>query len=289
MTQERFIKLLNNPELLATISYEELKTLALTYPYVHNLRYLLAIKAGQDQHPDFTRNLATASAYSLDRTCLFSLMAPMKMAPQVVAVAEKEEVLELKPIADVQQQLDVLGPIARSEEKSVEKTNVMAIGFSAEPGSKDAPVLDFTKPNEGKPEMIRTQPAKAPMTPKTNSVEEPIPSFNVWLSRFNPPALASVALTNPGKPTHDPELVKEQRNGAKGSDHQDRNKHESLTPQMLAEKSVTESKSIVSETLAKLYADQGYTEKAIDMYKRLSLAFPDKSAYFAAEIDKLKK
>ena len=64
MTQDRFIKLLDNPDLLATISYEELKTLALTYPFAHNLRYLLAIKAGQEDHPDFSRNLTAASAYS---------------------------------------------------------------------------------------------------------------------------------------------------------------------------------------------------------------------------------
>jgi hypothetical protein len=59
--------------------------------------------------------------------------------------------------------------------------------------------------------------------------------------------------------------------------------------QVLAEKSVAENQSVISETLARLLVQQGYKEKAINMYQRLSLAFPEKSAYFAAEIDKLKK
>ncbi|MBK8967411.1 MAG: hypothetical protein R3D58_06035 [Saprospiraceae bacterium] len=285
MTQERFLKLLNNPELLATISYEELKTLALTYPYAHNLRYLLALKAGQDHHPDFTRNLATASAYSLDRTCLFTLMAPMKLVPQTVVVDEKEEVLELKPIADVQQQLEILGPVPKPSQKTAEASNAMAVDFSTVLAETDDPVqkpsLDFSRPE--------SLPEEGSGSLHTKSPVEQMPSFNVWISRFNPPALVSEARTSAEKRNVDPEPVPVQKNGSEDSEFQNQDKVEALTPQMLAEKSVTESKSIISETLAKLYVDQGYTEKAIDMYERLSLAFPDKSAYFAAEIDKLKK
>ena len=59
--------------------------------------------------------------------------------------------------------------------------------------------------------------------------------------------------------------------------------------QQLAERSVAENQDVISETLAKLYAKQGYRDKSAQMYARLALLFPEKSAYFAAEIDKLKK
>ena len=59
--------------------------------------------------------------------------------------------------------------------------------------------------------------------------------------------------------------------------------------QELAERSVAENKDVISETLARLLAKQGYRDKAIAMYERLGLAFPEKSSFFAAEIDKLKK
>ncbi len=54
-------------------------------------------------------------------------------------------------------------------------------------------------------------------------------------------------------------------------------------------KSSIDDNEIVSETLAQIYLDQTLISKAIDVYKKLSLKFPEKSAYFATLIEKLKK
>jgi len=45
---------------------------------------------------------------------------------------------------------------------------------------------------------------------------------------------------------------------------------------------------LVTETLAQIYVDQGYPEEAVNIYQKLSLQSPEKSAYFASLIDKLK-
>jgi len=42
-----------------------------------------------------------------------------------------------------------------------------------------------------------------------------------------------------------------------------------------------------TETLAQIYAEQGYYEQAKDIYSKLILAYPEKNAYFAALIEKL--
>ena len=53
--------------------------------------------------------------------------------------------------------------------------------------------------------------------------------------------------------------------------------------------SSVEDQSIVSVSLANVYADQGYYDRAIQMFEILKLHFPEKNSIFAARIEELKK
>ena len=46
---------------------------------------------------------------------------------------------------------------------------------------------------------------------------------------------------------------------------------------------------LYTETLAQIYAEQGYYEQAKSIYSKLILAYPEKSAYFASLIQKLEE
>ncbi|MEZ4928062.1 MAG: hypothetical protein R3A50_17390 [Saprospiraceae bacterium] len=292
MTLERFANIVENPDLLHKITYEELKTLALAYPYAHNLRYFLAIKARQTNHPDSAKNIATAAAYSLDRVQLFKLVAPQMLVPQEVWV--EEEVLELKPIETLKKKIEE--ELIAVDRNTIQEEKAMEM------------VQEFIEPE---PESLTEVTSKANNRVSENSdpadeLEVSYLNFSSWIGSFNPPVLGAPEEKDVEQELEvqrkavdsEPEYVVESidnQNIEEGKKVDQEEEEESESPktsgiaQILAEKSVAENKDVISETLAKLYAKQGHRDKAIQMYERLGLAFPEKSTYFAAEIDKLKK
>jgi hypothetical protein len=58
--------------------------------------------------------------------------------------------------------------------------------------------------------------------------------------------------------------------------------------EIIAEHSIEKSDEIISEGLANILVKQGHIDDAISMYRKLILNFPDKSAYFALQIEKIK-
>jgi len=72
-------------------------------------------------------------------------------------------------------------------------------------------------------------------------------------------------------------------------------KNREIIPDIAAERQVQaiaahsiEGKEVVTEAMAEVLAKQGMREKATEMYRKLSLLEPEKSAYFADKIEKLK-
>ena len=53
----------------------------------------------------------------------------------------------------------------------------------------------------------------------------------------------------------------------------------------MAVNSITKEEDLISEPLAEIHIKQGKYDKAIEMYRKLSLRNPQKSAYFARKID----
>lgn len=152
--------------------------------------------------------------------------------------------------------------------------------------NEETSVIDNVEEEEIKKEIKPTETLK------------PLPkdSFSSWLKKFTPP-VQSLKETHTEKETKKEDTVETPINRTKKIKHflnkkkkkeKKKKKKEKRKSHPIAEKSVHESEDVLSETLADLLAIQGYMDKAIDMYKRLSLIFPEKSAFFALKIEELK-
>lgn len=325
MTQERFLTFLEDPEQLGRITYQELKTLTLSYPFSANLRTLLVLKSSQVDHPEKGRNLALASLFSPSRTRLFQLMAP-KIA--IVRFSETaEEVLELKPLATVEQKMEAVLqektaenrlaaelpdpffkklPDVFSEKKEADQPFSTPI-FESEKAKKPAFEIQSKAGLETRFEAINQEELAV-----VKSGFEPAKSlskmdFQAWSNQFLLPVLkrkladnqsvkskteeAAVVLKNV-EPAAEPVLSKEKPTTPKAAESTSKTesrleKEREAIVKKLVKASILEKDEIVSETLAKLLIRQGYKEKAAAMYEKLMLVFPEKNATFAAEIEKI--
>ena len=62
-------------------------------------------------------------------------------------------------------------------------------------------------------------------------------------------------------------------------------KNKFFSPTETAKSSIIENEELVTETLARVYLEQEYFEKAIESYKKLSVKYPKKSSFFADQIN----
>jgi hypothetical protein len=252
ISKDQLIQFIEKPGLLKEQTIGELKEIVDEFPYFQSAQLLYTYNLFTVDNFRFAGYLKTCSIYATDRTILYQLFHP-QFHPEVnakMAVPAGSDIQETSALFEL------------AEEKQITATEFSHL-YSSRPTESETfefELLSFDQPDNSYPlDLIESQPGfvdspaqKEPVGSKPDGKVDLIEQF----INVNPSIQPRIENT----PHH--------------------NEHFDL-------REVPENEN--DETLSRIYLKQGHYQKAIESFKRLSLKFPEKSVYFAHQIEEIKK
>jgi hypothetical protein len=298
--EQKFKDILDNPEAADFSQIEYLEKLTEEYPYFQVAHLLLAKKLYQSGKTlEFNNYLKKAAIYATDRKKLYHLIHTTEKVIQQQPITQKKEIPLSESIKEESKTLNAQEILSqRLEEISAKKkvNNQANENKESEPGVEKKNIEEKKDIKYGYfsvEELLELpEETKEITTPKVeDSVSKDVPkssklSFKDWLHYYSE-----------GKKENSNNVNSPEEEKPKPQDLIDKFikeeprispvKNNFFSPVNMARKSVIEQDDLVSETLANIYYAQGNLPKALHMYEKLSLKYPEKSAFFASQIEKI--
>ena len=313
MQAKEFINYIKNPNSLEKNSVKELQKLVNDFPYFQSAHLLLSLASKKWDASVYQKSLKKTAIVVTNRSHLFNLIQQFEISNTVIEDSDHqklvvEEVLE--PI-DSTKELNILKATELLIENSDSEISETEFQQKTKPNAEEVLENEIAKQVVGA--IVEKQMFNLSDTQLVFNQNKEPENFTDWLrliQKSNKQLSAENILdTNTenntdiktrlekGKIiTQESALNKKLKNLAlidkiiENSPGQIKIKDDQkfYSPEHNAKESLLENEHLVSETLAKIYALQGSVNKAVRAYEILSLKFPQKSAYFASLIQKLK-
>jgi len=272
MSPETLNRYLKDPSLLDSQSVDELWALVKEYPYFQVARMLLARNLYNTGHEAYPLALRLAAAYAGDRRKLKILIEGNPVSNSVKEVSE----------------------ILHESESPVLSNKKLYSTDVALPDDKVMDIFVKTIPDDvttAIPETILSsipEANKNVSNPLINNIFVRLSEIPITESEAPEVEFPAMELIEDSIPTKSVaarnDLVEkfireEPRISAP--------RHEFYNPEDKARQSTSLPDDFVSETLAKIYEQQGLYNMSIKIYEKLMLLIPEKSSYFAARINEI--
>ncbi len=286
--------LINNklPAKILGLSPDELEKIKEQFPYFNSARMLLLKKQQASSTEKFDHELSESAVWISDRNMLHKYLKKKVRAGQPDVIQEIKEIEKVTP--------------------QTEPQPIITIEPSKEAIPEEIVIETFSSPAETIETVLFTEPDTASIAEEEVPITTERPegrkfiiadhTFDEWLDHFKQ-GKHSLKKSIEDKPKAQQEAADEldqlimssmpatffhdkletETQYAKGLDNFIENQKKKKTAPAKPPK-----QELVSETLAKIYVLQGLTDKAIKAYETLSLNNPEKSAYFAVQIERLK-
>jgi len=288
MTLQDVTTVLKNPEAIESYSLEAISALATLNPNIPQVKALLLRKriiAGSEFEVDFTEtnyHYGNAPQFIGD-------VFPIDQEARKRFISESNQTT----VADEEiETVDVAALIATG-------TSSNAAGLMNDVPLQEESVVDSTKAKQEidstdeleikESEQIGVEREFADLTEdidieKSSTLIDRIEAspYANWLLGLRQQSPTTISNTEETAPDHTKTKVK------KTTSLSENKKSEEPVVGSQVDNSSVLKEEIASQTLAELLAKQGHQEKAISMYEKLSLIIPEKRAYFAAQIKKIK-
>lgn len=298
MQAAELLKYIKDPSLLNKQSITDLQKLVNDFPYFQTAHLLLSMSSKKWDASVYQQSLKKTAIVATNRAHLFSLIHKLEnesLVEKEEKVVEEKITEQKNTVEDQKHELDILKATEvvteiKKEEVLVSAKKVLDPEEVLEKEIQKQVVESFVEK-----EILKTQELHHPVEIKK---EEPS-NFSDWLlflRKNNGQSYENIEEKVNQEKEKNKISTKKEKNKAlidkiiETNPGLIRNKEETkfYTPDSKAKESLIENEHLVTETLAKIYALQGSVNKAVRAYEILSLKFPQKSAYFASLIEKLK-
>ena len=286
MTKQEIQSYLLNPGKIDGDVVFELQDLITRYPYSSSLRMLRSKGLQLMDDVSFEQDLKKTAVYAGDRNVLYKLMKEAKKFEEDAPVEIIEKPTELTESAESDSILDTkideesfskeIEAEAHSGQYTIEVSDeIPKLEELIKTGSEDE--KEFEIEEEAINESFDSQPEIS-----TKSEPASLVDFVTAASEEKMPSQDAKKYSDKDADKKLKDFVTTKEKALKGS-------KPIFSAQKMARMSLMEDENLVTETLAKVFAKQGNYKKAVKAYKKLSLKYPEKSIYFAAQIEKIRE
>jgi tetratricopeptide (TPR) repeat protein len=291
--RDKVIAALNDPAKAGDLKEEELTEIIAHAPYFTPALLWLSQLKHQKGRLDYETSLAKAAAVALDREHLYNLIYKQPLREKIEAVQEltkEEDTLASQETAPKQEEVPLDGlPVDAKVEEGIPLTKVG--DKTRKPEELDELELEILKHAAASAPILTDSATKVPQQEEPEKPEG-IPEITVGKRQFSEwlKVIDGRPIEKKEKPAAQPKVRKEDlinRFIAQEPQISKSSKSEFFKPSKMAKLSLVENNDFVTETLAKIYEQQGNKQKAITIYKKLMLTYPEKKNYFAARISAL--